>query len=75
LNGLKNMADYKKVIKEYLKKKLKEQGIDVEDFNFDKPQPVMDMRKKQGGGMWQSDIGEGEETEEEKKKREKREGK
>ena len=66
------MADYKKAIKEYLKKKLKEQGVDTEDFNFDKKQPVMDMRKKQGGGMWQADIGIDEETEEEKKKREKK---
>jgi len=63
------MADYKKAIKEYLKKKLKEQGIDTEDFNFDKKQPVMDMRKKQGGGFWQSDIGM-DETEEKKKKKE-----
>ena len=63
------MADYKKAIKEYLKKKLKEQGVDTEDFNFDKPQPVMDMRKKQGGGMWQSDIGIEDEIEEEKRKK------
>ena len=63
------MADLRKAIKEYLKKKLKDQGIDTEDFNFDKKQPVMDMRKKQGGGFWQSDIGMDEETEEEKKKK------
>ena len=67
------MADYKKAIKEYLKKKLKEQGVDTEDFKAKDKQPVMDMRKKQGGGMWQADIGMDEETEEEKKK--KREGK
>ena len=64
------MTDYKKAIKEYLKKKLKEQGIDTEDFNFNKPQPVMDMRKKQGGGMWQSDIGIEDGEEEKKKKKE-----
>ncbi len=34
----------------------------------DKPQPVLDMRKKQGAGFWMADIGE-DETEEEKKKR------
>ena len=64
------MADWAKAIKRYLKEK---HGIDMDDFKEKKEQPVLDMRKKQGAGMWQADIGEGEETEEEKKK--KREGK
>ncbi len=64
------MADLMKAIKRYLKEK---HGIDMDDFKEKEKQPVMDMRKKQGGGFWQSDIGEGDETEEEKKK--KKEGK
>ncbi len=67
------MADLKKAISSYLKKWLKDKGIDLDDFKEKEKQPVLDMRKKQGGGFWQADIGEGEETEEETKK--KKEGK
>jgi len=41
------MADLRKAINKYLKEK----GIDLDDFK-EKEQPVMDMRKKQGGGFW-----------------------
>ncbi len=59
------MADWAKAIKRYLKEK---QGIDLDDFK-EKERPVMDMRKKQGEGMWQGDIGIEDEIEEEKKKK------
>lgn len=60
------MADLKKAIRKWLK----ERGFDMEDFE-EKPQPVMEMRKKQGEGMWQADIMDEEETEEEKQRKKK----
>ena len=65
------MADLKKAISLYLKKWLKDKGIDLDDFKEKEKQPVLDMRKRQGGGMWQSDIGIGNDEDEEKKKKKK----
>lgn len=60
------MVDLRKAIKKYLKEKT---GIDIEDLEKEE-KPVLEMRKKQGGGMWQADIGiDGEEEEEKKKKK------
>ena len=61
------MADLKKAIKRYLKDKF---NIHMDEWE-QKEKPVLDMRKKQGEAMWQSDVGlESSEEEEKRKKKE-----
>lgn len=59
------MADLKKAMREWLRKK----GVHWDELE-QKEKPMQELRKKQGGGFWQADIGENDkETEEEKRKR------
>ncbi len=64
------MADLRKAIKKYLKDKF---NIHMDEWEQEN-KPVQDMRKKQGEGMWQGDIGE-ESSEEEEKRKKKESGK
>ena len=61
------MADWKKAIKRYLKDK---HNIHMDEWE-QKEKPVEEMRKKQGEGMWQADIGLESSEEEEKRKKKK----
>lgn len=58
------MADLREAMRRYLsKRKSKQEGMNT----------LIEVRKKQGGGFWQADIGD--EIEEERKKREEEEKK
>lgn len=61
------MADLKKAIKKFLKDKY---NIHMDELE-QKEKPVEEIRKKQGEGFWQGDIGLESSEEEEKKKKKK----
>ena len=61
------MADLKKAMREWLRKK----GVHWDELE-QKEKPMQELRKKQGAGFWQADIGMNDdngETEEERRKR------